>query len=194
MEEIFTSFQYGIPAAIIVAVYLIVNKIIDVRKDRKKVSVNTDIISSFNKLNMFLEYITEDIIKKEHDKCEYAIKSSFNAFANSLLKFSVNTIVNNNIENNKDHILENVKHIVNTEFWNVYSCLILYKSGEEKVSDYLNQAWRDELYEDIVHIIFDSDKDKAQRIYNINNKIHIDIDSYCVHVLNRYATHKKVSI
>lgn len=191
MEEIFASFQYGIPAAIIVAVYLIVNKIIDAKKEKKRVDISDTLVNGFANLNNFLSYFTDDIIKKEQDKCEFAIKDSFNAFENSLLKFSITTIINNNVEENKESIVDNIKHIINNSYWAVYSCLILYKSGEEKVSDYLDQVWKDELEKDISNIIFDSKKTKEQRIYSINNKIHLDVNSYCVHVINKYATHKK---
>lgn len=188
MGDILSSFEYGIPAAIIVALYLVINKIIDKKSEKKTVKLSSSLIDSFNKLNTLLDYFTKDIIDKEQDKCQFAIKTSFNAFCNALVNFSINTIINNNVDNNKQTIIENVQQLVSTEYWNVYSCLLLFKAGNNRVSEFLDDTWKDELIKDMTGIIFDKKKTKDQRLYNINNKIRIDINSYCVHVVNRYAT------
>lgn len=187
MEEIIASFQYGVPAAIIVAIYLVINKILDNKRDKRQAVINADLVQSFTKLNSFLEYFTKDIIEKDQDKCQFAIKTSFNSFSNALCNFAIRTIINNNIQENKEIIIENIEHLVQTEYYNVYSSLYLYKSDTAKISDYLDENWKTELIKDITTIIFDSSKTKEQRIYNVNNKINIDINSFCVHVVNRYA-------
>lgn len=188
MGDILTSFEYGIPAAIIVAVYLIVNKIIDTKSNKKQAIINTDLVDSFNKLNKFLDYLTKDIIEKEQNKGKFAIKHSFDSFCNNLVKTAIEIIIHNNVNNNREAIIDNVQQVVKTEYWNVYSCFLLYKAGSDRVSDYLEENWKDELTSDIDDIIFDKDKTKEQRIYDVVNKIHIRIEAYKIRVLNRYYT------
>lgn len=191
MEQIINSFQYGLPAAVIIAIYLIVIKILDLRKDKKKIEMSGSLISTIDKLNNFLEFFTRDIIKKEQDKCEHAIKSSFDGFSKSLIKFSITTIINNNVHDNSDLIKENVTQLVKTEFWNVYTCLSLFNANDCRVCEYLDKAWKVELINDICSIIFDNKLDKEHRIYMITNKIDLVINSFCVHVINKYKKNAK---
>lgn len=191
MEQIVNSFQYGLPAAVIIAIYLIVIKVLDVRKDKKKIEMSGSLISTIDKLNNFLEFFTRDIIKKEQDKCEHAIKSSFDGFSKSLIKFSITTIINNNVHDNSDLIKENVTQLVKTEFWNVYTCLSLFNANDCRVCEYLDKSWKTELIDDICSIIFDNKLDKEHRIYMITNKIDLVINSFCVHVINKYKKNAK---
>lgn len=190
MEEIIHSFEYGIPAAIIVAIYLIISKIIDSRKEKRKVDINQSLVESFTKLNDFLDYFTKDIIEKEKNKCEFAIKTAFTSFANAIVEFSINTIINNNIDNNREAIIDNIQTLVSTEYWNIYSCFSLYKANNINVTEYLDTKWKDEIIEDVTTIIFNTKKSKEKRIFDINNKIRIDVNSYYVHVINRYGKDK----
>lgn len=190
MGDILGAFEYGIPAAIIIAIYLVIVKIIDAKKDKRQAIINSTLIDSFAKLNNFLEYFTKDIIEKEKDKCEATIKSSFNSFSSSLITFCIETIINNNVIENKEIIIENIKKTVSTGYWNIFTNLMLYKSNECKVSEYLEPKWKDEISDSIISIIF-SNKTKEQRIHYIINKLNIVIDSYCIHIVNRYTKNAK---
>ena len=112
MEILVESLKGGIAPAIVIAIYLIIVKIIDSKKESKQIKLNAEVVDCFAKLNKFLNYITEDIIDKEGDKCTNAIKSSFKACANSIIKFSINTIINNNIDINKETIIDNIVCII----------------------------------------------------------------------------------
>lgn len=187
MGDLLNSFEYGIPAAIIVAIYLVINKVLDTRKDKKQATISENLITGFTKLNNFLEYFTKDIIEKEQEKCNFAIESCFNSFSDALCKFSINTIIHNNVSNNKETIIANVRRLVDTEYWNIYSCLLLFKSGNSRVSDYLDTTWKEDITKDIIGIILNESKTKEQRIYDVNNKIHIDTNAYKIHIINKYA-------
>lgn len=189
MADILNAFSYGVPAGVIILIYLVIVKIIDAKKEKKQGLISDNLVESFTKLNRFLEYFTKDIIEKDEDKCQFAIKNAFYRFSDSIVKYAITTIINNNVTDNREAIEENIKHLVSTEYWNIYSNLILFKTKGTRVSEFLEEHWKDELVSDMISIIFDTNKSKEIRIQNVNNKIHINIDSYCVHVINKYATY-----
>ena len=92
MELLLESLKLGIAPSIVVAIYLTINKYIDNKKEAKQAKLNNDIVVSFNKLNTFLDHITKNIIEKESDKCNNAIKNAFQRMENMILKY-VNHII-----------------------------------------------------------------------------------------------------
>ena len=100
MEILLESLKFGITPAIVVAIYLTINKILTDRKEAQQAKLSNDIVQSFNKLNTFLDHITKDIIDRESDKCNSAIKNAFQRLENMILKYVNHTIINNNVEIN----------------------------------------------------------------------------------------------
>ena len=190
MTDLISSLQFGIPSAIIVLIFLIVNKIIDykqeINKDRKQITINKEIIDCFNNLNSFLKHITKDLIEKENDKCSFAIRTSFKALGYALIRFSTFTIINNNIQSNKKTIEDNINTIVEQEFSNLYNSLLLYYSETNNLVDYLQIKWKEELKTDLKDIIFDTTIDEEIKFYNINNKIGIRIGNYYSYINNKF--------
>ena len=181
MEDLFQSFQYGIVPTFVVLIYLIVVRILDNKKERelnkKTVKINAEILDAFNNLNAYLKHITADIIEKEDDKCNAAIRSSFKAMGQALSKFAVFTIISNNVK---------IHNTVYSEFAAVYNELVLYKSYDKKVIDSIKDSWKTELIEDLKTIIFDDKLDKDDKIYTIHNKLNLRINSYITHVQKEY--------
>lgn len=178
MDLLLESLKLGIAPSIVVAIYLVINKIIDNRKESKQAKLSDDIVKGFAKLNNFLDYITNDIIAKENDRRDLAIKNSFDRFENEIIKFGIYTIVNNNIEINKENILDNAKHTILSEFYALQSALALYSPDKVNLSTYLNLDWIDELDNDIISIIFKEKCNKEQKIYILYNKITIRVNEY----------------
>lgn len=191
MEILLESLKLGIAPSLVVALYLTINKYIDSKKEEKQAKLNTSIVQSFNKLNTFLDYITKDLIEKENDKCTNSIKNAFQRMENSILKYSNHTIINNNIEINKKNIIDNIHHLINTEYYNLYNILLLYSTNKYDLVDYMDIKWKDELYDDITEIIFDKNFTKEQKIYNLQNKINIRITDYSVNLLNKYTEYER---
>lgn len=189
MEELFQSFQYGIVPTFVVLIYLIVVRVLDSRKEReeakKTIKVNSEILDAFNNLNLYLKRITSDIIDKENDKCNAAIRSSFKAMGQSLSKFAVFTIISNNVKNNRENIIDNIDNTVYSEFATVYNELSLYKNTETNVITNIKDEWKDELINDLKNIIFDTNLDKESRIYTIHNKLNLRINNYISFVQNK---------
>lgn len=178
MELLLESLKLGIAPSLVVAVYLVLNKVIDHKKEIKSAKVNESIVASFNKLNNFLTYVTDDIIARESDRRDMAIKNTFDRFENVIIKFGVYTIINNNIEINKDNILDNAKHTIMSEYYALQSALSLYSPDKVNLSSYINTDWQDELYKDVIGIIFKEKFTKEQKIYALYNKISIRINEY----------------
>lgn len=178
MDLLLESLKLGIIPSLVVAIYLLLNKIIENKKESKQLKLSQDIINGFSKLNNFLTYMTEDLIAKEADRRDLAIKNSFDRFENEIIKFGIYTIINNNIKINKENILDNTKHMVLSEYYALQSALSLYSPDKINLSEYINKSWQDELYEDITTIIFKEGFTKEQKIYNLYNKINLRINEY----------------
>ena len=154
MDLLTESLKLGIIPSLVVAIYLLLNKIIESKKESKQLKLSQDIINGFSKLNNFLTYMTEDLIAKEADRRDLAIKNSFDRFENEIIKFGIYTIINNNIEINRENILDNAKHMVLSEYYALQSALRLYSPDKVNLAEYINTSWQDELYDDIIAIIF----------------------------------------
>ena len=187
MEILLDSLKLGITPALVVAIYLTINKFIDSRKEEKQTKLSNDVIQSFNKLNTFLDYITKDIIEKESEKRNISIKHAFLKMENELLKYANNTIINNNININKKSIIDNLHHLINTEYYNLYNILLLYSSSKIDLIEYIDTIWKDEIYNDVYGIIFNEELTKEQKIYTLQNKINIRISDYSINVINKYT-------
>lgn len=197
MEFIFRSLEYGIVPTLIVLTYLLVTRYFDNKKELKKlekeeeeakrtVKINAEILDAFNELNTYLKHITKDIIKIESDKCVAAIKSSFRSMNFGLTRFATFTIINNNIDVNSDTIKDNIIATIEAEYITVYNELLLYRDDDKFVADYMKIEWKEQLAKDMINIIFNKELTKEQRIYNITNKLGINIAKYSNYINNKY--------
>ena len=197
MEFIFRSLEYGIVPTLVVLAYLLVTRYFDSKKELKKlekeeeeakrtVKINAEILDAFNELNTYLKHITKDIVKIESDKCVAAIKSSFRSMNFGLTRFATFTIINNNIDVNSDTIKDNIIATIEAEYITVYNELLLYRDDDKFVADYMKIEWKDQLAKDMINIIFNKELTKEQRIYNITNKLGINIAKYSNYINNKY--------
>ena len=197
MEYIFRSLEYGIVPTLIVLAYLLVTRYFDSKKELKKlekeeeeakrtVKINAEILDAFNELNTYLKHITKDIVKIENDKCVAAIKSSFRSMNFGLTRFATFTIINNNIDVNSDTIKDNILATIEAEYITVYNELLLYRDDDKFVADYMKGEWKEQLAKDMIGIIFNRELTKEQRIYNITNKLGINIAKYSNYINNKY--------
>lgn len=184
MGELLESLRLGITPGIIVLIYLIIIKVIDTKKESNAVKINKEITECFRKLNSFLDYITKDILNDAEEKRDYAIKNSFKAFSNSIIRHAISVIIANNIDNNKENIIENIRYIVDSNYYRLYNLMFLYK-----LCDYIKPEWKTEVNEDIVEIIYNNKFSKEEKLYNINNKINIKVDEYISIVMKQCHTY-----
>lgn len=184
MGELLESLRLGITPGIIVLVYLIIIKIIDTKKESNAVKLNKEVSDCFRKLNLFLDYITKDILNDAEEKRDYAIKNSFKAFANSIIRHATSVIIANNIDNNKENIIENIRYIVDSNYYRLYNLMFLYK-----LCGFIKPEWKKEINEDVVEIIYNNKFSKEEKLYNINNKINIKVDGYISIVMKQCHTY-----
>ena len=189
MEILFDSFKYGIVPAFIILIYLIIIRYFDHKKDvqrlkveqeehKKSIKVNAELVDCFNQLNSYLKHVTIDIVEVDKDKAIAAIRSSFRSMNFGLSRFATFTIINNN--------LENIKDTVEAEYISVYNELVLYRDEDNRVSEYLNPLWKDDLVQIMIDCIFNVRLTKEQKIYNIHNRLGIDIANYSNAVYNKF--------
>ena len=178
MEILLQSLKLGIAPSLVVAVYLLINKILEDRKESKQAKLSNQVIESFAKLNNFLDYFTKNIINKEIDKCEVGIRHSFDKLKSTLLEESIIVIINNNIIANKKNIITNVQHLVNGEYYVLKNNLKLYTTHYVNVSEFVSEDWKKELYDDIIDIIFNMEFTKDQKIYALQSKLDSVINEY----------------
>lgn len=184
MELIEEALAQGITPAIIVAIYLIITKIIDNRKENVQIKLSTELTKSINAISSFLTDITKNIIEKDKDKCKAAIEDTMFSSGMRLINFVSTTIINNHIEANKENVIANIHNIVNTEFYSVYATLSLYKINGVKASDSLNKDWMEIIEKDMFDIIYNSSLSKEDKILTFTNKINLKFQSYVTHMTN----------
>lgn len=184
MELIEEALTQGITPAIVVAIYLIITKIIDNRKENVQIKLSTELTKSINAISSFLTDITKNIIEKDKDKCKAAIEDTMFSSAMRLINFVSTTIINNHIEANKENVIANIHNIVNTEFYSVYATLSLYKINGVKASDALNKDWMEIIEKDMFDIVYNSSLSKEDKILTFINKINLKFQSYVTHMTN----------
>lgn len=184
MELIQEALAQGITPAIIVAIYLIITKIIDNKKENAQLKLSAELTKSINSISAFLTDITKNIIDKDKDKCKSAIEDAMFASAMRLINFVSSTIVNNHIEANKDTVLINIHNIINTEFYSTYATLSLYKVNGVVVSSVMKKEWMSVVEKDMIDIIYNNKLDKEDKILSFNNKINLKFQSYITYMTN----------
>lgn len=192
MEEIFeVALSQGIASVIVVAIFLLLYKWLDNKKRSdsekfiNKISVTlNDLSESLLKLSNFVTDITENIINKDKEKCKIAIKDAMYSSAMRLVSFVSTTVINNHIDTNKESILFNIRNIVNSEYYSVFSTLSLYKINGVRPSDYMRKEWMSVVEKAIIETIYNTALSKEDKIITFNNKINIKFSSYITYLSN----------
>lgn len=179
------ALKEGLTPAIIVLIYLLVIKIIDAKREKASIKITNELVSAINKISNFLDNITDNILEKDRDKCRCAIKQAFFSSASVIIEFVSKTIINNHITINRDNIINNIEHLVNSEYYNISNSLSLYTIDGHKVNEFLKEEWISEIEKDVVDIIFDDKLDKETKIVTFNNRITIKCQDFAIYVTNK---------
>lgn len=184
MDLISDALAQGITPAIIVVIYLIAVKVIDNKREHNQAKLNNELINSISNISNFITDITKNTIQKDKEKCKMAINLSINCSAYALIKFVVDTLVNNHIDINKDTIITNIKNIVNAEYYNIFTILNIYEIHGTKVSKFLKKEWIDDVEKSIIDSIYNDALSKEEKIMSFSNKINIKFQSYITYIIN----------
>lgn len=184
MDVLTDALRQGIVPAIVVAIYLIITKIIDSRKESAQIKLSADLTKSINTISNFIISLTKNIIDKDKEKCKIAIEDSMYSSGMRLVNFVSTTVINNHIDINKENILTNIHNISNAEYYTVYSTLSMYTINGVKVSSYLNKDWISAVEKDMIYIIYNNTLSKEDKILSFSNKINIKFQSYITYIIN----------
>lgn len=173
MDIIGETFKQGIIPGLVIAVVYIIEKIIQARKK--------DPLQDIAKL---LHIVTKDIIDKDKEKSKQIVDIALSYGGSEYIKFVNTTIINNNIDENREQIEYNAKQLVNSVYYDVYSKLSLYKGDTNYLSVYMKEEWKNEIYDDIINIIYNTHIDKQQRLLAFNSRIDIRIKNHSAYIIN----------
>lgn len=173
MDIIGEAFKQGLIPGVVIAIVYIVEKILAARR--------RDPLTDIAKL---LNIVTKDIIDKDRERSKAAVDIIFNNEARELAKFVQSTIINNNIDANRDQISNNAKYLINSVYYNTYAKLNMYRGVDDYLGNYMEDRWRDDLYQDIMEIIYNKNIEPSKRILAYNNRIDIRVKDYSSYIIN----------
>ena len=136
------------------------------------------------KLNAVLDKTLKDAERKEVHKCKKAIELGFGNLESVIVKEVQSIIIHNNIIKNKELIIGNIKTLISTEYYKLYSTLSDYEINETPVNRRLKEDWINELSEEILKIVY-NDNDQITRISQINNRVATLIANYSTYINNK---------
>ena len=140
------------------------------------------------KLNQVLDKTFQDAEIKEANRISNIIRASFNSFKSEIITRSIDIIVHNNIEANKDSVKQSIYKTVSTEYYKVYSIFSAYEHDKVNIATKLKEEWIDDITEEVLQIIYNG-QDATNRIRQINNKLSIDIEEYSIYINNKVFNH-----
>lgn len=174
MELIQNAFEQGLIPGIVIVIYLIINKIIDNNKR-----------NPLDDIAKLLNIVTRDIIEKDREKSKAVISITIVNATSECAKFVASTIITNNIDNNRDQIEYNARYLVNSVYYDAYSKLNMYRGDEDYLSHYMKEEWKEDIYGDIINIIYSKNLDSNQRILAFNKRIDIRVNDYTAYIINK---------
>ena len=174
MELIQNAFEQGLIPGIVIVIYLIINKIIDNNKR-----------NPLDDIAKLLNIVTRDIIEKDREKSKAVISITMVNVASECAKFVASTIITNNVNNNRDQIEYNARHLVNSAYYDAYSKLNMYRGDEDYLSHYMKEEWKEDIYGDIINIVYNKNLNSNQRILAFNKRIDIRVNDYTAYIINK---------
>ena len=186
-----SSYTAAIISSVVFIVYTAIVKIIDYLKGKQKdkpliemSKAMREITVNVAKLNLILDKTFEKAERKEISQCDKAIQLGFKAFGFRISQEAIAIVAHNNIDKNKELIKDNIRKIVSTEYYKLYSALSAYEIKEVNVATKLREDWIKTISDSIISIIYDG-QDEMSRIAHINDKLNIYINDYSTYISNR---------
>lgn len=169
---------------ILILGYLVVIRILESKERSKQGKLTSELATAIVDMRDLLRTVTTDIILSDKDKCRICIDSSLNAMGKHLIAYAIQTIVNNNIHENKKAIHDNIRRSVNAEFYKVYMNISMYNINGVNPTTYFKAEWKEEIAQAILDCIYYESVSKEYRILNLCNTINVKINDYCIYISN----------
>lgn len=171
--------------------YTLIIRLIDYFKAKQKSKPLLEMASALKentanivKLNSVLDKTLKDAERKELRQCESAITMGFAAMAFRLMQSVASIIVHNNIEDNRELIVDNIHKLVNSEYYKLYSSLSAFEIKEVNVATKLNEDWIKEIADNVINIVYNH-QDAMTRITQVSNRISIFVTEYSTYISNK---------
>lgn len=171
--------------------YTLIIKLIDYFKSKSKTKPLIEIskamkemADNLSKLNGVLDKTFKDTERKEITRCKQAIELGFSMFASKIGQRCENIIVHNNIDENKELVIENINKLVSTEYYKLYSILSSYEIDEVNVASKLKEHWIKDVSNSLIKIIYNK-QDSIKRIRQLNDKLLLYVEDYSTFVNNK---------
>lgn len=175
--------------------YTLIIKIVDYYKSKNKskpllemASAIKDISENVVKLNQVLDKTIKDAEQKEYDRIGNVIISSFLSFKSAILDQCIDTIIHNNIYENKDNVTQNVYKTVSTEYYKLYSTFSAYEHDAVSVSTKIKKEWIDDVTDECIAIIYNG-SDSITRVRQLNHKLSLIAEEYSIYLKNKILNH-----
>lgn len=172
-------------------IYTLVVKIVDYFKAKSKNKPLLEMANAIKentanvvKLNSVLDKTLKDAERKEIKQCEASIELGFNSLAYNIYQECASIIVHNNIAKNRNLIVENIRKIVSTEYYKLYSTLSSFDINDINVASKLKDSWIKEIVDDVISIIYD-EQDSLSRLTQLNNRLAVSTQEYSTYINNK---------
>ena len=175
--------------------YTLINKVIELYKAKNRNKPMLEMASAIKqvsenvvKLNQVLDKTFQDAEIKEANRITSIITASFNSFKSEIITRTIDIIVHNNIEANRESVKQSIYRTVSTEYYKVYSIFSAYEHDKVNVATKLKEEWIDAVTKEVLQIIYNG-QDATDRIRQINNKLSIDTEEYSIYINNKVFNH-----
>ena len=175
--------------------YTLIIKIVEYYKSKDKhkpllemASAIKDVSENVVKLNQVLDKTIQDAEQKEYDRIGNVIIASFLSFKSAILDQCIDTIIHNNINENKDNVTQNIYKTVNTEYYKLYSIFSEYEHDSVSVATKIKENWIDDVTDECIKIMYNGN-DALTRIRQLNRKLGLISKEYSIYLKNKILNH-----
>ena len=175
--------------------YTLIIKIVEYYKSKDKhkpllemASAIKDVSENVVKLNQVLDKTIQDAEQKEYDRIGNVITASFLSFKSAILDQCIDTIIHNNINENKDNVTQNIYKTVNTEYYKLYSIFSEYEHDSVSVATKIKENWIDDVTDECIKIMYNGN-DALTRIRQLNRKLGLISKEYSIYLKNKILNH-----
>ena len=176
--------------------YTLIIKIVEYYKSKDKhkpllemASAIKDVSENVVKLNQVLDKTIQDAEQKEYDRIGNVIIASFLSFKSAILDQCIDTIIHNNINENKDNVTQNIYKTVNTEYYKLYSIFSEYEHDSVSVATKIKESWIDDVTDECIKIMYNGN-DALTRIRQLNRKLGLISKEYSIYLKNKILNHE----
>ena len=171
--------------------YTLIVKLIEYFKAKQKTKPLIEMANALRentenivKLNSVLDKTLKDAERKELRQCETAIQTGFAAIAFNIMQALSSVVVHNNIEDNKELVVDNIRKLVSSEYYKLYSALSAFEIKGVNVATKLDENWIKEITDNVISIIYNK-QDAMTRITQLSNRISLHAKEYSTYINNK---------